>query len=164
MSVDSRQKKASQLSQIDKEILKVLFTPNGKLSAMLLSKKLQIPQTTISRRLKRLEEDYVSLSYSLNLEKFGWRRVDLLISTRNGKTDSVAKQLLSNNEVTYVGRSIGEHTIDLRVEIIVKDNAQLLDVLEKVKGMEGVNDAVWSEIVQVMGRNTSIPSEIIDLL
>ena len=88
----------------------------------------------------------------------------MLISTRNGKTDSVAKQLLSNKEVTYVGRSIGEHTIDLRVEIIVKDNAQLLDVLEKVKGMDGVNDAVWSEIVQVMGRNTSIPSEIIDLL
>jgi DNA-binding Lrp family transcriptional regulator len=130
----------------------------------ILSKKLQIPQTTISRRLKRLEKDYLSLSYSLNLEKFGWRRVDLLSSTRNGKTDSVAKQLLSNKEVTYVGRSIGEHTIDLRVEIIVKDNAQLLDVLEKVKGMDGVNDAVWSEIVEVMGRNTSIPGEIIDLL
>jgi DNA-binding Lrp family transcriptional regulator len=164
MSVDTRQIKAGQLSKIDKEILKVLLTPNAKRSAMLFSKKLQIPHTTISRRLKRLEEDYLSLSYSLNLEKFGWRRVDLLISTRNGKTDSVAKQLLSNKEVTYVGRSIGEHTIDLRVEIIVKDNAQLLDVLEKVKGMDGVNDAVWSEIVQVMGRNTSIPSEIIDLL
>ncbi|MGB6593108.1 MAG: Lrp/AsnC family transcriptional regulator, partial [Candidatus Nitrosopolaris sp.] len=84
---------------MDKKILKVLLTPNAKRSAMLLSKKLQIPQTTISRRLKRLEEDYLSLSYSLNLEKFGWRRVDLLISTRNGKTDSVAKQLLSNKEV-----------------------------------------------------------------
>jgi hypothetical protein len=57
-----------------------------------------------------------------------------------------------------------EHTIDLRVGIIVKDNAQLLDVLEKVNGMDGVNDAVWGEIVQVMGRNTSMPSEIIDLL
>ena len=31
-----------------------------------------------------------------------------------------------------------EHTIDLRVEIIVKDNAQLLDVLEKVNGMMGL--------------------------
>ena len=79
-------------------------------------------------------------------------------------TDSVAKQLLENEEVTYVGKSIGAHTIDLRVEIIVKDNAELLDILEKVKGMDGVQDTVWSEIVQVVGRKRSVPSRIIDSL
>ena len=103
-------------------------------------------------------------SYSLNLEKFGGRRVDLLIYTRNGKTNSVAKQLLENEEVTYVGKSIGEHTINLRVEIIIGDNAELLDILEKVKAMEGVQDAVWSEIVKVVGRKTSVPSRVIDSL
>jgi hypothetical protein len=104
------------------------------------------------------------MSYSLNLEKFRWRRVDLLIATRYGKTSSVAKQLLSNEEITYVGKSIGEHTIDLRAEVIIKDNAQLLDVLEKVKAMDGVNDTIWSEIVEVVGRKRSIPSKIIDQL
>jgi uncharacterized pyridoxamine 5'-phosphate oxidase family protein len=100
----------------------------------------------------------------LNLEKFGWRRVDLLIYTRNGQTESVAKQLLQNEEVTYVGKSIGEHTIDLRVEIVVKDNAELLDILEKVKAMEGVQDTVWSEIVEIVGKKRSVPSRIIDSL
>jgi tetrahydromethanopterin S-methyltransferase subunit G len=66
--------------------------------------------------------------------------------------------------VVYVGKSIGEHTIDLRVEIIVRDNAELLDILEKVKAMDGVSDAVWSEIVQVIGRKRSIPRRIIDML
>jgi hypothetical protein len=80
--------------------------------------------------------------------------VDLLISTRNGKANSVAKGLL----LVYVGKSIGEHTIDLRAEIIIKDNAQLLEVLEKVKAMEGINDAIWSEVVEVVGRKRSIPS------
>lgn len=88
----------------------------------------------------------------------------MLIATRYGKTSSVAKQLLSNEELTYVGKSIGEHTIDLRAEIIIKDNAQLLDVLEKVKAMDGVNDTIWSEIVEVVGRKRSIPSKIIDQL
>ena len=37
-----------------------------------------------------MEKDFLDVSYSLNLEKFGWRRVDLLISTRNGKTASIA--------------------------------------------------------------------------
>jgi DNA-binding Lrp family transcriptional regulator len=150
------------LSNVDREILKVLLTPNGRHSSMILSKKLGIPKTTIQRRRKRLEKEFLQLSYSLNLEKFGWRRVDLLIATRYGRTTSVAKQLLSNDEVTYVGKSIGEHTIDLRAEIIIKDNAQLLDVLEKVKAMDGVNDTIWSESVEVVGRKRSIPSKIID--
>ena len=156
----------SKLSHSDREILKVLLSPeNGlKRSTLLLASKLRIPQTTIRRRRKRLEKDFLNSSYTLNLEKFGWRRVDLLISTRRGKTDSVANKLLHNKEVVYVGKSIGEHTIDLRVEIIIKDNGELLNILEKVKSMDGVNDVVWSEIVQVVGRKRSIPSKIIDLL
>jgi DNA-binding Lrp family transcriptional regulator len=152
------------LSNVDREILKAILNPNGKHSSTVLSKKLGVPQTTIQRRRNRLEKEFLELSYSLNLKKFGWRRVDLLISTRSGKTDSVSKRLLENEEVTYVGKSIGEHTIDLRVEIIVKDNAELLDILEKVKAMDGVQDTVWSEIVQVVGRKRSIPSRIIDRL
>ena len=66
--------------------------------------------------------------------------------------------------MVYVGKSIGEHTIDLRVEIIVRDNSELLNILEKVKAMDGVNDVIWSEIVQVVGRKRSIPSRIIDML
>ena len=152
------------LSKVDRELLKVLLSPNGKTSSMLLSKKLGIPPTTVQRRRKYLERQFLQLTYSLNLEKFGWRRVDLLIATRYGKTSTVAKQLLSYDEVTYVGKSIGEHTIDLRAEIIIKDNSQLLDVLEKVKAIEGVEDTIWSEIVEVVGRKRSIPSNIIDQL
>ena len=74
----------------------------------------------------------------------------------------MANKLIELNEVTYVGKSIGEHTIDLRVESIVKDNVRLLDLLEDIKGMDGVNDVVWSEIVSVTGRKISIPSSIID--
>ena len=84
------------------------------------------------------------------------------ISIRNGKINTVANNLLDSDEVTYVGKSIGEHTIDLRVETIVKDNSTVLDILEKIKAMDGVNDVVWSEIVSVVGREISIPGSIID--
>ena len=100
----------------------------------------------------------------MNLDKFGWRRVDFFISTKNGKTDDVGIDLFGLNEVTFVGKSIGAHTIDLRAETIVKGNEQLLDLLEKIKGMGGVTDAIWSEIVKVMGKKRSIPSNIIDQL
>jgi DNA-binding Lrp family transcriptional regulator len=153
------------LSILDREILKILLNPDdGKRSSEILSKRTGSPLSTIQRRRKQLEQEYLELSYTFLIEKFGWRRVDLLICTMSGKTDAVANQLLARDEVVYVGKSIGEHTIDLRAEIIVRDNAELLDVLEYVKSMEGVRDTVWSEIVHVVGKKRSIPSYVIDRL
>ena len=82
------------LSEVDRELLKALLNPNGGFSSVLLSNKLGISKTTIQRRRKRLEKEFLQLSYSLNLEKFGWRRVDLLIATRYGKTSSVARPVI----------------------------------------------------------------------
>ena|SRR5215212_6196261 len=61
------------LSNIDREILKAILSPNGKYSSSgLLSKKLGVPKTTIQRRCSRLEKEFLELSYSLNLERFGF--------------------------------------------------------------------------------------------
>lgn len=151
------------ISQIDRKILKILLSPNGQSkSTKGISAKLGIPVTTIRRRRKRLEDKFLKLHYVLDIEKFGWRRVDFFISIRNGMINAVSKKLMEMDDVTYIGKSIGEHTIDLRVETIVKDNSVLLDLLEVIKGMEGVRDVVWSEIVSIVGRKISIPSSIID--
>jgi DNA-binding Lrp family transcriptional regulator len=153
-----------RLSQIDKKILKVLLSPGGKVSSHALTAKLGVPRTTIQRRRRFLEKTYLEFSYSLNLKNLGFRRVDLLIYTGGGNTVAIAKSLLERDEVVYVGRSIGEHTIDLRAEVIIGDNSQLLDLLEEVKAMPSVRDVIWSEIVQIVGRKRSIPTSIIDRL
>lgn len=151
------------LSTLDRKLLKILLEPNDELkSTMNISVKLGVPITTIRRRRRRLESTFLKLHYVLDIEKFGWRRVDFFISIQNGLVNAVANKLMQLNDVTYVGKSIGEHTIDLRVETIVKDNSVVLDLLEAIKGMEGVKDVVWSEIVTVIGRKISIPSSIID--
>ncbi len=99
-----------------------------------------------------MEETYLIKTYSLDPMKFGYRRIDLLIYTEGGETMNVGKQLLEREEVTYAARTIGEHTIDLRVEVFVKDNAILLDLLEHVKAMKGVRDVVWTEVIETIGR------------
>ena len=151
-------------SEVDKKILKMLLEPEGKISTRQLEQKLGIPRSTIQRRRKQLEKKYLRFNYSLNLENLGYRRVDLLIYTGGGGTLGIAHELLKRDEVTYVGRSIGEHTIDLRAEVIVKDNSQLLGLLELVKAMDSVKDVIWSEIVEVVGSKKSIPAGIIDSL
>ena len=156
-------KKESTISNLDRKLLKILLSPNGDLkSSKSLSAKLGIPMTTVRRRRKRLESKFLKMYYVLDIEKFGWKRVDFFISIRDGMVNAVANKMLDLDEVTYIGKSIGEHTIDLRVETILKDNASILDFLEKIKAMQGVKDVVWSEIVSVVGRKISIPSSIID--
>ena len=155
--------KTASISDLDRKLLKILLSPNSELkSSKSLSTKLSIPVTTIRRRRKRLESKFLKMRYVLDIEKFGWKRVDFFISIRNGLVNAVANNILNFDEVTYIGKSIGEHTIDLRVETILKDNASILDFLEKIKAMDGVKDVVWSEIVSVVGRKISIPSSIID--
>jgi DNA-binding Lrp family transcriptional regulator len=155
---------SGKLSTADKQILKLLLEPNSEVSSRTLEQKLGIPRSTIQRRRKHLEKEYLEHSYSLNLENLGFRRVDLLIYTGGGATQAIARELLKLDEVVYVGRSIGEHTIDLRAEVIIKDNSELLGMLELVKAMPSVKDVIWSEIVDVIGRKRSVPSSIIDRL
>ena len=153
-----------RFSEVDKQILKMLLEPEGKVTSRMLEQKLGIPRSTIQRRRRQLEKHYLRFNYSLNLEHLGFRRVDLLIYTGGGGTMEIAHELLKRDEVTYVGRSIGEHTIDLRAEVIVRDNSQLLGLLELVKAMPSVRDVIWSEIVEVVGSKKSIPAGIIDQL
>ena len=153
-----------QLSTLDRKILKILLTPDGRISSKAIAKKLGIPATTVQRRRRKLEKDVVSQKYVLDLKKFGWHKVDFLISTDGGKTDVVAKNLLKRDEVVDVGKSIGQHTIDLRVETILEDNSEILRMMELLKATDGIKDAMWTEVVEVVGRKTSIPPQIIDKL
>jgi DNA-binding Lrp family transcriptional regulator len=156
-------KKEVTISDLDRKLLKILLSPNGDLkSSKSLSDKLGIPVTTVRRRRKRLEDLFLKMHYVLDIEKFGWKRVDFFISIRNGLVNTVANKMMDLDQVTYVGKSIGEHTIDLRVETILKDNASILDFLERTKAIDGVKDVVWSEIVSVVSRKISIPGSIID--
>lgn len=156
--------KRFMLSNVDRKLLKILLVPNGKISSKSIARKLGLPATTVQRHRRRLEKEVLTQTYTLDLTKFGWHKVDFLIATESGKTGIVSKSLLNRDEVIYVGKSIGQHTIDLRVETILENNAEILRMMELLKATEGIKDVVWTEIVEVVGRKTSIPNQIIDKL
>src|SRR5687768_17372697 len=105
--------KKSVLSNIDRKLLKILLLPNGKTSSKSIARKLGLPATTVQRHRSRLEKEILNQVYTLDLDKFGWHKVDFLIATESGKTGLIGKNLLKREEVIYVGKSIGQHTIDL---------------------------------------------------
>jgi DNA-binding Lrp family transcriptional regulator len=161
------------LSQLDKKILKILLAPNGRTCAHIaaaassngvIANKLGVSLGLVKRRRELVEKQHLESWYSMNVTGVGHKRVDLLIASERGRTLPVARKLLKVKEVVSVGRSIGQPTIDLRAELIVKDNGQLLELLEQVKGIDGVRNVVWSEVVHVVGKKGSVPPEIIDIL
>jgi DNA-binding Lrp family transcriptional regulator len=150
----------SQLSEVDRKMIRLLLESEGTIPSRELSLKLGIPLSTVQRRRKRIEETYLIKHYSLDPMKFGYRKIDLLIYTEGGETMNIGKELMEREEVTYAARTIGEHTIDLRVEVFVKNNGTLLDLLEHVKAMKGVRDVVWTEIIEIIGRKNP-PNHIV---
>ena len=142
----------SNLSEIDRKMLGLLLDSEGRVPTQELSLQLGIPLSTVQRRRKKLEHEYLLKTYSLDPMKLGYRRIDLLIYTQGGETMNIGKELLKREEVSSAFRTIGEHTIDLRVEVFVKDNGILLDLMEQVKAMKGVRDVVWTEVIATIGR------------
>ena len=140
------------LSDLDRKMIRLLLDSEGRIPTHEISQQLGIPLSTVQRRRKRLEETYLIKTYTLDPVKFGFRRIDLLLYTEGGETMNIGKEMLKRDEVVSAARTIGEHTIDLRVEVYVRDNGELLNLLEQVKAMEGVRDVVWTEIVETIGR------------
>ena len=77
---------------------------------------------------------------------------------------AIGKDLLKRSEVAYVARTIGQFTIDLRVEVFIQSSDELVNLIEDVKAMKGVRDLMWSEVVEVVGRKDQIPTEIVAAL
>ncbi|HVB11987.1 MAG TPA: hypothetical protein VNE86_02555 [Nitrososphaerales archaeon] len=155
---------ATSLSKRDAEIVKNLLATRAEIAARLLSEKLGISPSANQPTSKEWGKEYLSIMYSSTLEKYGWRQIEFLVATVGGKTMAIGKELLKHDQVAYVARTIGQFNIDLRVEIFVRSNDDLINMIEEVKAMDGVKELIWSEIVEVVGRKDHISAETLAAL
>jgi hypothetical protein len=125
-------------SEMDKKILKILLAPNGEKnrhvaasssSDGIIAAELGEPLTAVRKRRRQLDKDFLEPTYFMNLVNLGYRRVDFLIATQRGLAVHIANELMKIKEVVRIGHSIGEPTIDLRAELIIKDNGELIERL-----------------------------------
>jgi hypothetical protein len=148
----------------DLQILRDLLATRAEIASRMLSEKLGFAPKSIPPLSKEWGKGYLSISYSSTLEKYGWRQIEFLISTTGGKTMAIGKELLKREDVAYVARTIGQFNIDLKVEVFVRNNDDLINLIEEVKAMPGVKELIWSEIVDVVGRTNHIPAQTLAAL
>jgi len=153
----------ASLARHDVDTVRNLIASRAEIASRLITEKLGISRSAASGK-ESAPNDYLAIRYAATLEKYGWRQVEFLIATKGGRTMAIGKELLRRHNVAYVARTIGQFNIDLRAEIFVQSNEELAYLIEEVKGMEGVKELMWSEVIEVVGRKNQIPSELVTVL
>lgn len=158
-----REQKKPAFSTTDKKILKALVSSAGATSSLMLSKELDIPLSTVQRRRKKLESDFLEFYYLPRVEKLGWHIAIIFINMDSGAANSVGKELLSwEDSVVNVARTMGDERVDLVVQVVFRDSKDLLEICDSIKATPGVRSLFWTELVAVIGKNTACFESMID--
>ncbi len=111
-----------------------------------IAEELRTPLSTIQRRTRiLLRSGYVNQIFQPNYKKLGLKKGLLHVYLRTGDMKKVAEDLLTNDGVMSSGVHVGNS--DLVEEFVYEDSEQLVDLISKVKTIDGVDRVVWSEEV-----------------
>lgn len=149
------------LSAVDKKLLKSLLESKGRVSSLQLSRDLQIPISTIQRRRKRLEKEFIEHSYSLKYKMFSKRHVTFVISLGPGDRSQIAREILLLKGVVMIERIFGNN-LDLEVEAILETNAELSALNEKISSIQGIRSVTFFEFLELLEKKAGVESEIIE--
>jgi DNA-binding Lrp family transcriptional regulator len=129
---------------------------NPTISSLSLANRLDIPLSTLQRRRTRIEKYALKKTYTFNYKTFGGRVGDLIVNVDKGRSDGVAQSILKKykNNVEYCHTRI-DLLHSVLAHVIYKDTEELFYLIEDIRAIEYVKGVSWSEMVNVIGDNTS---------
>ena len=129
------------MDETDKKICNILIE-NSRISISSISKKTGIPNSTISNRIRKLEENSIVKQYTtiLDHEKIGINvTAMIIIQTETEKHENVEKQLPKLEEVTQVYSISGEYDVLIKVE--AHNLEELNDIINsKIRSIDGIEE------------------------
>jgi DNA-binding Lrp family transcriptional regulator len=128
------------MDDVDTAILRSLIK-NSRISLSQMSKEIDVPDATISNRLKKLENEVIK-RYTVILD---WQKIGLdittiiIIQTESEKHESVKEELSKLNEVSEVYSVSGEY--DILIKVWVPNIEELNKLMNtKIRSIDGVED------------------------
>ena len=136
---------------IDKkdEMIIELLTKNARMPYLKISKILNISETAVRKRIKKMEKKGIIEGYTIkvNPEKLGYKSVAHVgIDTTPNHFLKIACRLTEMDDIRCVAITSGGHSI--MVDIWAKNGEQLNSILDKIKNIEGVISVNPSIIVE----------------
>ncbi len=130
--------KGGLMDKLDLGIIGIL-SKNSRTSFTDIGKKLKVSESTVRKRIEKLENTSTIKRYSLvvDTDKIGFRNIALIgVDASPEKYLDVAKKLAELSEIKYAASTTGDHMFMLKV--VARDDAQLRDFSEKLKNIDGV--------------------------
>ena len=137
------------LDEIDNEIVELL-RENGRMPNTEIAEKLNMSETAIRKRLKRLlKEELIQIVGVVNLRKLGYEiEGNIKIKTDNKKSQQVKESLMKMKRIWYIAYVTG--AADFDVEFNAKSQSELHDIVEGVNQIDGVISSEISIKLQVV--------------
>ena len=134
---------------LDMKILKLL-EEDGRVSFTEIAKKLKLNESTIRKRVLRLQEKRVIKKFSVDLDpsKIGLKTVAIIgVDVEPVKLIEAAQKICEIPETRYVATSTGDHMI--MTEIWAKDGRELTNLISnrigKIEGIKKICPAIILE-------------------
>jgi Lrp/AsnC family transcriptional regulator for asnA, asnC and gidA len=128
------------MDDVDLAILRSLIK-NSRITISQMSKEIDVPDATISNRLKKLEVDVIR-RYTMILD---WQKMGLeitsiiIIQTESEKHGSVKEELSRLEEVSEVYSVSGEY--DILIKVWVSGIEELNQIINsKIRSIDGIED------------------------
>ena len=145
-----------EMDDVDLAILRSLIR-NSRITLSPMSKAIDIPDATISNRLKKLESEIIN-RYTIILD---WQKIGLeitsiiIIQTESEKHESVKEMLSRLEEVSEVYSVSGEY--DILIKVWVRSIEELNKLINtKIRSIDGVEDL--TEMIVMERVKEDIPS------
>ena len=141
-SVDVKADKLD-LDALDLEIISHMV--NGINNAN-ISRKLKKPLSTVQRRTRKLvEKGFVSLSAEANFKAFRFKKGMMLISTDGTDPFKLCDVLIEIDGIIHASAFLGN--TDVMAISLYRESRQMVNLIAKVRAIEGVSGVTWSEEV-----------------
>ncbi len=126
------------VDKLDASIIENL-SKNSRTPFMQIARKLKVSESTIRKRVSKLENDGVIKKYSLVIDtnKIGFENIALIgVDVVPEKYLDIAKKLAEFDGIKFVASTTGDHMFML--EVWAKNGDELRVFSDKLRGIDGV--------------------------
>jgi DNA-binding Lrp family transcriptional regulator len=146
--------------EVDRKILRILKM-DGRASIRDMAKQLNVSPATVSRKIKKLEENniikaYVSIVEDDELGK-GTRAVLMVRTTGDYDSNQIVERLTGMDDVCNVFLTMGNY--DMILTACTTNEKELYRMIKKIRGEEGV---LWVDSASIVTRKKVLSKIITD--
>ncbi len=119
------------------DLIRILMK-NSRTPYTIIAKKFGVTETAIRKRIRKLEDNGIIVSYTIdvNTKKLGFSVGLIGVDTKPEFYTNVIEELKSNPKIKKLYTSTGDHM--LMFEFWFKNNKELRNFTKKIKNIQGV--------------------------